>query len=79
MCRFQGCRRPGLKAAPRAKARKAEPGPWPPRSAGLVGGTERERGPADAHTLTHVLSSLAVGTEICNGGPVPKSSTCCIL
>uniref|UniRef100_A0A8C9DRP7 Uncharacterized protein n=1 Tax=Prolemur simus TaxID=1328070 RepID=A0A8C9DRP7_PROSS len=20
-----------------------------------------------------------VGTEICNGGPAPKSSTCCIL
>ncbi|KAJ1061046.1 hypothetical protein K5549_002333 [Capra hircus] len=26
-----------------------------------------------------VLSPFAAGTEICNGGPAPRSSTCCIL
>nr|AAH62209.1 Pde6b protein [Mus musculus] len=25
------------------------------------------------------VAAKKVGTEVCNGGPAPKSSTCCIL
>ena len=39
----------------------------------------RVEAPGHSWCSLTVLSSLAAGTEICNGGPAPRSSTCRIL